>query len=358
MQFFRIFLFIIFNFNFSLLALKRDKWIVITSINYPTKAIKQFAQLKGWSLVVVGDKKTPKDWQLSNCDYLDPEQQQKLGYNICKHLPWNHYTRKNIGYLYAIEHGAKIIFDTDDDNFLMSNTIPLLPESNIMLHCKSESDVINPYAYFGYPEMWPRGYPLEHIQALSELSFKNKNVRPLVQQFLVDGDPDVDAIYRLTKGIPYISFMHKPAISLEKGTLCPYNSQGTIYYYDAFWGLAIPITTSFRVCDIWRGYWVQRILWEIDACICFLSPAIVQERNAHNYLKDFMDELDLYTQSGNLVRFLNKWYSSSFDLITKIMDLTRDMISQNYFKEKEEPFMQAWLEDLQNIGYEFPKVVQ
>ena len=34
------------------------------------------------------------------------------------HLPWNHFGRKNIGYLYAISMGAKTIFDFDDDNML------------------------------------------------------------------------------------------------------------------------------------------------------------------------------------------------------------------------------------------------
>ena len=34
------------------------------------------------------------------------------------HLPWKTFGRKNVGYLYAISMGAKIIFDFDDDNLL------------------------------------------------------------------------------------------------------------------------------------------------------------------------------------------------------------------------------------------------
>ena len=33
-------------------------------------------------------------------------------------LPWKTFGRKNVGYLYAISMGAKIIFDFDDDNLL------------------------------------------------------------------------------------------------------------------------------------------------------------------------------------------------------------------------------------------------
>ena len=40
-----------------------DRWIVVTSIFNPTKDIKSLASIPGWKLVVVADKKTPKDWR-------------------------------------------------------------------------------------------------------------------------------------------------------------------------------------------------------------------------------------------------------------------------------------------------------
>ena len=33
-------------------------------------------------------------------------------------LPWNSFGRKNVGYLFAISQGAKVIFDFDDDNII------------------------------------------------------------------------------------------------------------------------------------------------------------------------------------------------------------------------------------------------
>ena len=48
-----------------------------------------------------------------------------------------------------------------------------------------------------------------------------------------------------------------PAVVLPEGLMCPFNSQNTLFGRDALWATLIPITTSFRVCDIWRGYWVQ-----------------------------------------------------------------------------------------------------
>ena len=48
-----------------------------------------------------------------------------------------------------------------------------------------------------------------------------------------------------------------PAVVLPEGLMCPFNSQNTLFGRDALWAMLIPVTTSFRVCDIWRGYWAQ-----------------------------------------------------------------------------------------------------
>ncbi|PIO61971.1 hypothetical protein TELCIR_16489, partial [Teladorsagia circumcincta] len=110
----------------------------------------RLAKTPGWSLVVVGDVKTPSNWHLEGVHFLSIHDQRNLGYNTEKNLPYKSYTRKNIGYLYAIEHGAEWIYDTDDDN--------------------------KPYDQF---------------------CLCHKMRTAAVQQGLVHKDPDVDAIFRL-----------------------------------------------------------------------------------------------------------------------------------------------------------------
>ena len=58
------------------------KFIVCTTINKPTLAIKKFDSMQGWKLIVVGDKKTPKDYKLKNGIYLSPKKQEKIGAKI------------------------------------------------------------------------------------------------------------------------------------------------------------------------------------------------------------------------------------------------------------------------------------
>ena len=98
-----------------------NKYIIITSIFQPTKAVKAFAKLKDYQLIVVGDKKSPKNYNCDNVTFLSIEDQKKFDYPILNDLPYNHYCRKMIGYLYAIQNGAEIIIDTDDDNIPYEN---------------------------------------------------------------------------------------------------------------------------------------------------------------------------------------------------------------------------------------------
>jgi len=48
------------------------------------------------------------EYDVDGVTFLSPEDQEKLPYRIAAQLPWNHFGRKNIGYLYAIDHGAKV----------------------------------------------------------------------------------------------------------------------------------------------------------------------------------------------------------------------------------------------------------
>merc|ERR1740124_1116257 len=82
-----------------------DKWIVITTINPPTSDVKKLAQIPGWKVVIVGDTKSPTNWSYPNCIHLFVDDQLKLGYKVTDLIKFRSYARKNIGFLYAIEHG-------------------------------------------------------------------------------------------------------------------------------------------------------------------------------------------------------------------------------------------------------------
>jgi len=336
-----------------------DKWVVVTTINYPTDAIKKLAALPGWRVVVVADKKTPKDWKWENCDFLSVEKQKELGYYMHDLLPWNHYGRKNLGYIYAIQHGAKTVYETDDDNLLNQDHIVYLEEyadvKSIGPNDPSIS-VVNPYAHFGEPTIWPRGYPLEHIMK-SQTYHLGESKRTLIpiQQGLANKDPDVDAIFRLTRKLD-ITFANNEPVSLASGAMTPFNSQNTVFHNRALWGMLIPITTTFRVCDIWRGYWSQRLVWEIGGTLAFLPASVIQNRNPHHLLEDFIDEDDLYKQAGKLVKFLKEWKSDRTDFFERLVQLSLDMAEAGFWDIGDAQLAKAWVKDLKAAGYRAPQI--
>jgi hypothetical protein len=315
------------------------KAIVITSIFPPTKAVKLYSKFRDWMIIVVGDKKTPSDWKNENIIYLSPKKQKALGYKIGSVLPWNHYSRKIMGYIYAIQSGAEIIVDTDDDNIpLQKWNIPDF--SGRYLTTPENAGFVNIYGYFTHQKIWPRGFPLSKINdrkgRINKPTVTSKTIRVGIWQGLADGDPDVDAIYRLVDNQPCYFFKKKPLV-LRKGTICPFNSQNTIFTKELFPLLYLPAYVSFRFTDILRGLVAQPIMWAANYHLGFFSPTVLQERNPHNYIKDFELEIPCYLYVEDVIECVanivknrssikENLYRAYDALLKKKMILNREMV--------------------------------
>lgn len=62
---------------------KHDKWIVLTTIQAPTLAIQMLAELKDWRLVVVGDRKTPKNWRYVSNTRNNLKNTKLMSFKMC-----------------------------------------------------------------------------------------------------------------------------------------------------------------------------------------------------------------------------------------------------------------------------------
>ena len=293
--------------------------------------------------------------------YLSIAKQSELGYRLVDLMPYNNYARKSIGHLYAIQHGAKYIYETDDDNHPSDGKFHfhLTYEKSYHVYDTNRTTV-NAYEFLGQSTIWPRGYPLDAIATQPEYHVvKCEGSQPIVQQGVVDGDPDIDAIYRLTRKDEGVRLDVKfdrtqDVVLLPRGTMCPYNAQNTMYVYDAFWTLLLPATVNMRITDIWRSYFMQRLMWEIGGHLSFFPPSAYQYRSAHNYLKDFKDEKELYHDSGKVVEFLLKWKPQYDDLFDNILDLTIQFAHMGFLGPADIHLTEAWLQDLVRIGYVRP----
>lgn len=286
--------------------MEQNVWIVLTSINSPTTAVREFAALaleRGWGMVVVGDTKTPSDWQLEGVDYLSIERQHELFPEYSRMAPTRHYARKNFGYLYALGRGAKVIVESDDDNRPYLNFASRL-ERHITGRRVGGSDWVNAYRYFSDSLIWPRGLPLNRIHELGSKEDSAATAICPIQQFLADADPDVDAIYRLLYK-DAINFNNMaPDLIVAKNTFCPFNSQNTIFFPEAFDLLYLPSHVSFRMTDIWRAFVAQRIMWERGHELSFHAPTVYQERNEHDLMRDFSDEVVGYVRNAEIAECL------------------------------------------------------
>lgn len=95
------------------------------------------------------------------------------------------------------------IQETDDDNIPLPEFWKEIPEQFNVDVISSEQPWFNVYSEFSEQVIWPRGFPLEFLQLPNSTNIKSQQVKGLIIQDLADENPDVDAVYRLTRPLPF-----------------------------------------------------------------------------------------------------------------------------------------------------------
>ena len=277
--------------------------IVVTSINAPNAAMRALAagaKDHGFDFLVCGDSKSPQQFSLPGCRFLSVEAQVATGLRFAAACPVRSYARKNIGYLSAIAAGASLIVETDDDSLPRPGFFGARARQ-VAAPSISGGGWLNVYRYFSDANIWPRGLPLDAVRSPMR-DFEELAIREVdcpIQQGLIDENPDVDAIYRLLLALPQ-NFRGDRRIALGSGAWCPFNSQNTTWWPDAFALLYLPVHCSFRMTDIWRSLVAQRIAWENDWHLLFHEPTMWQDRNEHDLMDDFALEVPGYLHNNRI----------------------------------------------------------
>jgi len=313
------------------------KYIVTTTINPPTEAIKKFNAMKDWTLIVVGDKKTPNFYnydfnlELDGGIYLSCKMQEDLYPELSKLLGWNTISRRNLGLLFAYQQGAEIVASVDDDNIPLpgwGENLALEKETSADFYeCKAI--VFDPLSVTKYHHLWHRGFPIELVQKQkrnTKLDGKKK-FKPLVQADLWNVDPDVDAICRMLYN-ESVEFQITDFYTSNK--ISPFDMQNTFITREALkYFLSIPFIG--RMDDIWSSFWLQA---HFPKCVVYAPASVnhIQERSRESIIKDLSDELLGYRHSFNLLLCLSLDSNTIFDFIPAI---SKEFIEiyQSYFKE-------------------------
>ncbi|MCA1850084.1 MAG: STELLO glycosyltransferase family protein, partial [Acidobacteria bacterium] len=307
---------------------------------------------QGVEFILIGDVSSPPTFELEGCRFYGVAEQRELGFRLARECPTKHYARKNIGYLLAMRAGASVIIETDDDN-IPAEDFWRERGRRQRVNVISDAGWVNVYRYFTDANIWPRGLPLDHIQRSVPAfdSLERKEVDCPIQQGLADENPDVDAIYRLALPLPQ-SFRKDRRVALLAGTWSPFNSQNTTWWPEAFPLMYLPAHCSFRMTDIWRSFVAQRIAWANNWGVLFHEPTVWQERNEHNLMRDFHDEVPGYLNNSRIGEALgNLPIQPGVDKLGDNLRLSyEELVRMELVGGQELDLVEAWIADLEEIS--------
>jgi hypothetical protein len=277
------------------------KVIVTTTINPPTKAVNLFQAMKDWDLVVIGDRKTPKDYHLERGVYMDPSHQEKYDKELSDAIGWDCIQRRNFGLLVAHDMKADIVAVVDDDNIPLAGwgeNLFIGQEIEVNYY-ETDLPAFDPIGATNYPKLWHRGYPLQLLSKRNYGTTTRKRVRADVQADFWNGDPDIDAICRMEHA-PECDF-DPAAFPIASNKLSPFNSQNSF--------LAGNVLSNYflyphvgRMDDIWAAYYVQAK----DYRVVYGKASVFQDRNVHDLTRDMRQEYLGYENNMNIVQELPK----------------------------------------------------
>ena len=283
-----------------------NKYIVTTTINPPTLASIKYSRKEDWTLIVVGDTKTPHyEYENLNCIYLSPEYQEKTYPELSDTIGWKSIQRRNIGFVEAYNRGADIVATVDDDNIPYDSwgTNVVVGETVEIDFYDTHLGVFDPLSVTEHNQVWHRGYPIELVPFRKEVTYGGKLKRNvLVQADLWDGDPDIDAMARLSIK-PTVKFGVQDAYGST--SISPFNSQNTFLARDV-----IPYYSVFphvgRMDDIWGGYVLQ---YYFPNSVIYNKASVFQDRNVQDLITNLEKEIMGYRKTSELIRSLPDWQS-------------------------------------------------
>ena len=289
------------------------KFIITTTINHPTVATLKFCKIakeKDWIFVIVGDTKTPHDeykaLENNNVIYLTPEEQKKLYPELSETIGWKSIQRRNIGFVYAYHNDADIIATVDDDNIPYDNwgdNVYVGQEIEVDLYENISSRYFDPISPTNHNDLWHRGYPIEDLNFKNDIEYRGKTKRKvLVQADFWDGDPDIDAICRLSK---------KPIVKFDKfepfcsNQLAPFNSQNIFLAREVIPFYSVLPHTG-RMDDIWGSYILQKYF---PKSVIYNQATVYQDRNIQDLVTNLENEVIGYRNTYKLLNDLENYIS-------------------------------------------------
>jgi hypothetical protein len=335
--------------------------IVFTTIHEPLvlwsllENFTQYGHLDDVKCWVVGDFKTPPICQeialqvsekgLETC-YLGIEEQDIWGKRFpefYKCLPYNNETRRNIGYLHALENGAKVLISIDDDNFPTDQDfigghlhIGTNIETEVVFEETGFHNICEYLSFEPSRHIYPRGFPFNLRGSKNSPTLKRVNPGSIVgvNEGLWFLDPDIDATTWLNGAISAKKYLGPDHIILDHNVWSPINTQNTSVIRDlvpAFlcipMGFPVPGGKIERYGDIWGGYFLQSVMRDSRYYVSFGKPIVEHRRNQHNFVDDLRHEFwGMMLTDWLLAELMAKFTPSDDTISGRMLELSEFLI--------------------------------
>lgn len=338
------------------------KLCLITTTIYEPSVLALYRQFgPDVPFIIAGDKKTPHESvralckRIGNARYLDPDEQERLGYKSSAITGWNTVRRRNIALLEAIKLKPDVIVTIDDDNlplrpdyFEQFKSRFAVPFSGLCVETdKNWFDVgrlIEPAAaHRGFP------HPLRHADLGQRIKpVTDKRIGVVAGLWL--GDPDTDALTRIVNApqVHQMSETLRAGLAVVPGCFSPFNSQNTAYTL-ALAPLMMMLPGTARYDDIWASYIAERVMLSRDEHVLYGEPFVWQERNAHNLINDMKDEI---LGLEHTTRFVNDMLALDIGRDEPVAQLRRiyeGLNSKDYIPQITKDAGAAWCDDVEKV---------
>lgn len=290
--------------------------------------------------------------------YLGPRDPRVTERAIYSFIAPNHTTRRNFALLHALENRPDVLVTIDDDNYpykadwLKGVKALLDPEQpNHRMTISSETGWWNA-GRLCTPSVIHRGFPVSAWTERDAGQAAGTGATPIgvVASLWLD-DPDINAVERMLHN-PQVTSVNSSA-TLAPGTWCPFDSQSTSVH-GVIADMMFMWPDMGRYDDIWSSYLMRAVMDVIGWYVTYGTPAVTQDRNPHNLVKDLRDELFGYEYTEEFTDFLRGLVRRAPVDFTHVYEVYRWFMFETASNYKRLPGLTrdsfyAWLVDVDNV---------
>jgi hypothetical protein len=91
-------------------------------------------------------------------------------------------------------------------------------------------------------------------------------------------------------------------------------------------------------------------MWLYNYQLGFTKATVLQKRNPHDYMKDFISEIPMYEHCEKVIDVVAKAISVDNTIEENLFKAYRALLINKIIVEKELETLEAWLDDLSNLS--------